>query len=106
MANAKLDPKSQNNEIGIFFRKSRKVTIGQQFGELASFIKAKQAGDVVWKNNITAEVSIWTFEAGETFPLVCDEILSGATIDGTPYTTAPTDLYWASTPANVADEER
>jgi hypothetical protein len=106
MANAKLDPNSQNNEIGIFFRKSRKVTIGTQFGELASFIKAKQEGDVVWKNNITGEVNVWNFEAGETYPLVCDEILVSATIDSVLYTTAPTDLFWASTPANVGAQER
>lgn len=106
MANAKTDKHSQNNELGIFFRKSRKVTIDENFGELASFIKSKQAGDVVWHNSITGETNVWNFEAGETYPIVCNEILTSATIDGTPYTTGPTDLYWASAPANVTAEEQ
>jgi len=106
MADEKLDPFTQNKEIGIFFRKSRKVTIDAPFGELASFIKSKQAGIVVWKNNLSGEVNVWEFEAGETYPMICDEIVSGATIDGVPYLTGPTDLYWANTPANVAAESK
>ena len=101
MAANKLDPATQNINIGLYIGKSRKVTIGQKFGELACFIKAVQAGTVVWSNSLTGEVSVWEYEAGETYQLVCDEILASATIDGVLYNTVPTDLYWASTPAGV-----
>lgn len=97
----KLDPNTRNNDVGLYFGRTRRVTLDTKFGEVASWIKAGAAGDVVWKNSISGEIGIWNLEAGESAPIACDEILTGATIDGTPETTGATNILWASTPSNL-----
>jgi len=105
MTVGKLDINTRNNDIGLYFGKSRRVVVDTNFGEMASWIKAGTAGNVIWKNTITGETNLWNLEAGETFPCCCDIILSTATIDGTPETTTSTGMMWASTPSTVATNE-
>ncbi len=97
----KLDPNTRNNDIGLYFGRSRRVVLDEQFGEMASWIKAGTAGDVVWKNSLNGEIGIISFEAGEALPIFCDEILTGATIDGTPESTSAGTLIWIATPARL-----
>lgn len=101
MSVGKLDPNTRNNDIGLYFGRSRRVVVDTPFGEMASWIKAGTAGDVIWYNSRTRETGIWNFEAGETAPIICDQILSSATIDGTPETTGAGNLIWAATPSKV-----
>jgi hypothetical protein len=102
MSEARLDPKTRNNDVGLYFRRSRRVVVDAPFGELATWIKSIDGGDVIWKNTKSGETNIWNFEAGETIPLTCDIILSGATIAGTPETTASANMIWASSPADLS----
>jgi len=101
MAANKLDPNTRNNDTGLYFGRSRRVVLDASFGEMASWIKAGTGGDVVWYNSLSGETGIWNLEAGESFPVMCDKILTGATIDGTPETTSALNLFWASTPSNI-----
>jgi hypothetical protein len=101
MSNKKLDPNTRNNDIGLQFGKSRRVVVDALFGELASWVKAVGAGDIIWSNSVSGEVGIWNLEAGESFPVVCDQILSAATIDGNAETTTATTMLWASTPSDL-----
>lgn len=105
MTSKKLDPNTRNNDIGLYFGKSRRVIVDEPFGELASWIKAGTAGTVIWSNSVSGEVSIWDLEAGESFPAPCDQILSAATIGGSPEVTSATNLFWASTPANLGENK-
>ena len=98
MALKKFNPMTPNNEIGVNFGKSRRVVVDTAFGEMATWIKATTAGDVIWSNSEGGEVNIINFTAGEKLPLVCDQILSAATIDGSAETTTATGLFWISTP--------
>ena len=101
MTARKLDPKTRNNDIGLYFGRSRRVVIDQTFGEMASWIKANVGGDIVWKNSITGEIGIWNLEDGEAAPIVCDMILTSGTVGGTLETTSATGMLWASTPADL-----
>jgi len=97
MSAFKFNPMTPNNEIGIYFVKSRPVVIDIPFGEMATWIKIGTAGTIVWYNSELDETSVIVAELGEILPLVCDQILSSATIDGTPYTTTSSGMYWVST---------
>lgn len=100
---AKLDPNTRNNDIGLYFGKTRRVVVDTPFGEMASWIKAGTAGDIIWHNSRSGETGIWNVEAGESFPVACDEILSAATIEGTPETTTAANIFWASTPSSLGE---
>lgn len=103
MAAKKFSPFTANNEIGLYFAKSRRVVLDTPFDELATWIKASVGGDIVWYNSELGETSIITIATGELLPLVCDQILTGATIDGTPETTSATGMYWMTTPQFLKD---
>jgi hypothetical protein len=96
----KLDPHTPNNDIGLYIRRSRRVVLDTPFGEMASWIKAGTAGDIVWKNSLTGEEGIWNLEAGESFPVQCDEILTNGSAGGPVFgeSTSAGNLLWASTP--------
>jgi len=96
-----FDPLTANNEIGVYWGKSRRVTVDIAFGEVATWIKSTTAGIIVWENGENGEVSVIEVEAGESLPLVCTRILSGATIDGTPETTTATGMFWITTPQQI-----
>ena len=98
MAAKKFNPMTPNNEIGVNFGKSRRVVLDTHFGELATWVKATTAGTVVWHNSELGETNIIAFTAGEKLPIVCDEILTGATIDSIAETTTATGMYWITTP--------
>lgn len=98
----KLDPNTRNNDIGLYFTKTRRVVVDQDFGELATWIKAGTAGDVIWYNSFSDETSIINLEAGEPAPIAATKILSAATIDGTPETTTATTLFWMTTASDIA----
>lgn len=100
----KLDSNTQNNDIGLYMGKSRRVTLDVPFGEVASWVKNVGAGsgDLVWKNK-SGELNIWNLESGEVFPCNAIEIVTNGTVDGTPEITGATNLIWAATPANLKD---
>lgn len=101
MVAKKFNPLTPNNEIGIYFVKSRPVTIDIPFGEVATWIKNGTAGIIVYYNSEIDETSVIAAEEGETLPIVCDKIVSNATIDGIPYTTTTTGMYWITTPQHL-----
>lgn len=96
----KLDKNTPNNDRGIYIAKSRRVVIDTPFGEIASWIKAGTAGDIVWRNQ-SGELNIYTLEAGEPCNCSATEIVSAGTVEGTPETTTATNLLWASTPLDL-----
>jgi hypothetical protein len=99
-----LNDQTVNNDIGLYITGGgRRVVLDQPFGELATWIKATTAGTVIWKNSKTNKIGIWPLEAGEPFGVVCDEILSGATIDGVPEVTSAGGLFWATTTARIGE---
>lgn len=101
----KLDPSTKNNDVGLYWGRTRRVDplgagLPYAIGELATGIKAGIAGDIVWYNSLIDETSVITVEAGEWVPIACTDILSGATIDGVAETTtAGTPAFWTTTPA-------
>jgi len=101
MAAKKFNPVTPNNEVGVYFIKSRAVTVDVPFGETACWIKSTVGGVIVFKNSVLGEVSVIGTEAGEAIPIVCDEIVSSATIDGTLYTTTATGMYWITVPQQL-----
>jgi len=96
MAANKLDPQTGNNDIGLYFTRSRRVVVDAPFGELATWIKAGTAGVVVYRNSLTGEEGLWNLEAGETAPIACTKILASATIDGLSETTTAGNMFWAT----------
>lgn len=104
----KLNPSTPNNDIGLYFKTSRRVDpagvgLPWEVPELATGILATLAGVVVW-NNAEDESQITPFEAGQWLPILASKILSSATIDGNVETTTPTlatKLFWTTTPLNV-----
>lgn len=102
MTAQKLDPNTQNIDTGLFMAKSRRVVVGTSFGEMASWVKSVDGGDVVWQNTQTEEINIWNCEAGEIIPARCNIILAGpVSIDGVPESTSSTTLLWGSTPGSL-----
>jgi hypothetical protein len=108
MTTNKLDPNTPNNDVGLYWRKSRRVdplAAGLPFtiGEMASGIKCSVAGTVVIENTVNSEINIVALEAGEWVPIMFDKVLSGATIDGVAETTTATGLFWTTTPLGVGN---
>lgn len=100
----KFNSATPNNEVGLFFTRSRRVVINQSFGELATVIKCSSAGYVVWQNSQLGEVGVWYLESGEIAPIACDKILTSATIDGNIETTTATGLFWATSAAKIGKD--
>lgn len=101
MSALKFNPMTPNNEVGVYFVKSRRVTVGTPFGEMATWIKAGTAGSIVYYNSKLDETSVINAEAGEILPIVCDEILTSATIDGSPESTTSSGMFWITTPQQL-----
>ena len=80
----------------MFFTRSRRVTLDVSFDELAIWIKAGTAGDVVWYNEFTDEYGVWNLEAGEVAPIGCTKIVTSATVGGVVETTTAGGMFWAS----------
>lgn len=100
MTAERLNPRTQNPDIGIFFSDSGKVTMAAadlELGELVTMIKREVAGTVVWENEYTGQRGAWIFEAGETYPIPCTKILASATIKSIAYTTTAGDIWYAVT---------
>lgn len=102
------DLNTQNEHIGLYIGKSRKIiftVLGGiiQLPEFANWLKPTVASTIVWKNSKTDETSVSEFEAGEMLPIVCDQILVSATIDGVLESTTPDPLtiYWMTSAAGV-----
>jgi hypothetical protein len=105
----KLDPSTRNNDIGLYWNKSRKVDpsgagLPYRIPDFATGISVSTAGTVVWVN-WAGESQITSFEAGEWKPLAAKEILLGDTIDGVAETTTATGLYWTTSPANLLENK-
>lgn len=98
----KFNPTTCNNEVGVYFVKSRRVVIGTPFGEMASWIKSLQPGTIVFYNSLLDETSVIETEAGEALPIVCDKILTSATIDGSLETTTVVNMFWITTPQQLS----
>jgi hypothetical protein len=99
----KFNRMTPNNEVGIQFVKSRRVIVDTPFGEFATWIKAGTAGTIVSYNSSYDDYNIIQAEAGETIPILCDQIVTGATIDGAPETTTSTGMFWATTLQQLTD---
>lgn len=97
MAIPKFNRMTPNNEVGIQFTKCRRVTVDVSFGEFATWVKATTAGTIVYHNSSYDESNVISVEAGETIPIFCDQVLTGATIDGVPETTTATGMFWITT---------
>lgn len=103
MAAKKFNTMTPNNEIGVYFVKSRRVTVDTEFGEMATWIKSTTAGDIVWQNTELDEISVITVEAGEILPIVCNKIITSATIDSVLETTTATGMFWITTPQQLKE---
>jgi hypothetical protein len=101
MSADKFNSQTPNNEVGLTFTKTRRVIIGNDFGEMATWIKAGNAGDIVWYNSELDEYGIWNLEAGETVPVACTKIVATATIDGNLETTTASNIFWATSSARI-----
>ncbi len=105
-----LDPATRNNDIGLYWEKCRRVDpagAGLPFviGELATGLISGVANTVVVKNSISGETNVVPFEAGEWKPIVFDQVLVGATIDGVAETTTTaTGMFWTTSPANIGKD--
>ena len=99
------DTNTPNNDIGLYIGKSRKVPYAGtliKLPEFANWLKPVAAGIIVWKNSNTNETSVTAFEAGEMLPIICDQILVSATIDGELETTTnPLVIYWMTSASRV-----
>lgn len=93
----KFNRLTANNEVGVQFVKSRRVIVGTSFGEFATWIKATTAGVIVSYNSSYDDHNVIEVEAGETVPIVCDKIVTGATIDGNAEVTTATGMFWMTT---------
>ena len=107
MSEHKLDADSLNNDIGLYWEKCRRVApsgapLPFTVGEIATGMIATTAGVVVTRNTISGINNIVPFEAGEWKPIVYDQVLASATIDGVLETTTASGLYWTTSPAKVA----
>jgi len=105
MTSDKFNSKIPNNEVGLYFTRSRRVVVGTKFSEIATWIKAGTAGDVVWYNSELDEYGIWTLEAGEVAPIACDTIVASHVIDGILETTTATGLQWATCSPRIGKEK-
>lgn len=104
MAATKLDPNTPNNNIGLYMGRTRRIlALDQSIGEVACWLKATNAGLIVWRNDENGEEGVWPVEAGSTVPIFFTKILTSATIDGSVETTTLTaaELFWASTPQHL-----
>ena len=99
---AKLDTSTPNNEVGLYWKSSRRVkALPAEIGELATGIIATTAGLLVWENE-EGEAQVTPFEAGQWLPCATGKVLSSATIDGTLETTTPTTgWFWTTSPLNI-----
>ena len=104
MTASKLSSAIPNNEVGVYFTKSRRVVVGTSFGELATWIKSGSAGLVVWHNSYTDEYGVWELESGEVAPIACTSIVTSATIDGVLETTTATNMLWATCAGNLGEK--
>lgn len=98
----KLDPATKNNDIGLYFRRTRRATIDVPFGETATWIKAQLSGDIVWINSQNTENGVINAEAGEMIPIVCTEIVTSATVAGVLETTTASGFFYAVTPTDLS----
>jgi len=56
----------------------------------------------VLRNSISGKINVVPFEAGEWKPIVFNQVLAGATIDGlAETTTVATGLFWTTSPSNI-----
>ena len=106
MAANKLDKNTGNNNTGLYFTSSGRVTIDVPIGEIATWIKCTTAGDIVWINDETNEIGVWSLEAGETAPIAFTRILTNGTVRGTLETTTATGLYWATSASDYGNARR
>lgn len=100
----KLDPATQNIEVGILITHSDYAkSYGEPFDRLATILKAKVAGEIVYQNGSNGEPGVWNLEAGEPVLIACDRILENATINGTLRSTsiAADQIIWATTAADI-----
>lgn len=103
----KLDPATQNIEVGIVITHSDYVKAYDiPFDRLATVIKTTTAGEFVYQNGSNGEAGVWSTEAGEGWYIACDRILTSATIDGVLRTTTipATNIMWATTAADIKPE--
>jgi len=96
----KLDPNTPNNDVGLYFGKTRRVVIDTPFSEPATMIKAEVAGVIVWRHAITKELNVWELEADETVPVFADMIAASGTVDGSLETTSASNMFWGTAPNN------
>lgn len=106
MTATKLDPQTPNNDVGLYWKKSRRVDplgAGLPFtiGEVCTGMKTSTAGIVVVENSVTGLQNVLSFEAGEWQPIVYDRVLVSATIDGVLETTTATGLFWTTSPFDI-----
>lgn len=106
MAAKKLDPSTRNNDIGLYWSKTRRIDplaagLPYAVGEVATGLVAGTAGIVVYTNALTGDDDVMSFEAGEWKPIVFTDILFGATIEGIAETTTATNMFWTTTSADI-----
>ena len=104
----KLDPKTQNNDIGLYPVKARwayKGTIASDIiiGEICTWIRAINGGSIVYRNPVTKENNIEYLQDGEKAPILFDKIYVSATVDGVIETTTASNVIYYTTPAQLGD---
>ena len=100
----KLNSDTPNNEVGLCLTKTRRIVIGQYFGELATVIKCTTAGTIVWYNRQLKEIGVWYLEAGECVVVACTEILVSGTVDGITETTTAGGLFWGTMASRIGTD--
>jgi len=102
----KLSPNTLNNDIGLYWTRTRRVDplgagLPYAIGELATGIVAGTAGTIVWRNSFTDEEGVMSFEAGEWKPIAFTDVLASATIDGVAETTTSSTMFWTTSASDL-----
>jgi hypothetical protein len=86
------------------------VTLGQPFtttvsGNLltltSTYIVVGTSGDIVWLNALGLPQWLPNAQAGMAYPIGASQIVSGATVNGTPRVTTASGMVWMASPSAV-----
>lgn len=89
------NPATRNNDVGLYFEESGRITVGDPIGKKVCWITAATAGDIVWRQLDKERINVISIQAGQFLPIKCDIILSSGLVDGVTEDTTATGLQWA-----------
>jgi hypothetical protein len=100
MSKGRIDPKTQNVDLGICITESGVLPAkDQDLLKLATVIKATVAGTITYYNKYNKKTGSWAFEAGESYMIAFTQINSVGT------TLAANEIYWGVTDSDIGGDE-